>query len=755
MTAFMPWPALDPQRVMKAIEPRLLNRRRAHGVTVQDARYRPGRDTWFLYRIETDATPLYVSGRLLAPGEPVSSPDVHLLARYQTWPERGLAEPWFVDRDLGLELFAFPVDPGLPHLFEAADAVTMQDRLARFMPHGRIRNVECRNKSYLPSARATFDYAVNAENGQLTSVRLVGKMLAKKPARDRFDRHEALWRVAGDRLSIPRPLGVIEDAEIALQEHVSGERLGALVDRPDFERLVQEAARQLVRLHELELPNVKERRPIDEARIVARWSDLLRALRPDLASRVTVLEERLTREILRNRPGRSLIHADFHHTNVLVDGDRLTFIDLDELAMGEPMVDVGRFMASLRIPALRAFGSASALEGAAGAFLDAYLHQAKGHRRRARLYESASLLIAAGSAFRLQREHWPEEIELILETAEHLSTDVRREFVNRTGVASTLETTDVQVPHVLRDVYRALADRARGKSIILGPEEPLLARGLRARGCPVVQVPGLLELTRTPETATTILVWRLLETTDEAMGRELLQTVWKRVRPGGRIIVVVPNGGPAETTGRRFSRRSLRHELRILGLPELVTDQPYRWLVMVVRKPGSGPPAVSHTNRSRARITAKFMQGSVIDLGCGEGHLAGLIAEKGHAVVGIDKNRDKIEIAKALYPKVSFTVGDLRKTGLPERSFDTVLLAEVLEHLPEDVGKEAIEAAMRLLKPGGRLVVSVPNEDCVPHRNHLQEFDRRSLRRLLEPHGKTKLVTEQPYKWLLMLVEKP
>jgi 2-polyprenyl-3-methyl-5-hydroxy-6-metoxy-1,4-benzoquinol methylase len=176
---------------------------------------------------------------------------------------------------------------------------------------------------------------------------------------------------------------------------------------------------------------------------------------------------------------------------------------------------------------------------------------------------------------------------------------------------------------------------------------------------------------------------------------------------------------------------------------------------MIVRKPGSDPPALSHANRSRARITAKLMQGSVIDLGCGEGHLAGLIAENGHAVVGIDKNRDKIEIAKALYPKVSFTVGDLRKTGLPERSFDTVLLAEVLEHLPEDVGKEAIEAAMRLLKPGGRLVVSVPNEDCVPHRNHLQEFDRRSLRRLLEPHGKTKLVTEQPYKWLLMLVEKP
>jgi 2-polyprenyl-3-methyl-5-hydroxy-6-metoxy-1,4-benzoquinol methylase len=193
----------------------------------------------------------------------------------------------------------------------------------------------------------------------------------------------------------------------------------------------------------------------------------------------------------------------------------------------------------------------------------------------------------------------------------------------------------------------------------------------------------------------------------------------------------------------------------VLGHPELATDQPYRWLVMIVRKPGGGPPGLSRTNRQRARITVRLCQGTVIDLGCGEGHLAGSLAESGHTVTGIDKNQGKIRIAKMLYPAVTFLAGDLRSAKLPRESFDTALLTEVLEHLTEPAAREAVETAMRFLKPGGRLVVSVPNEDCVPHRNHLQEFDRWSLRRFLEPYGKTKLVTEQPYKWLLMIVEKP
>jgi len=747
-------PSLDTERVRTALTPRLLPGRRIQTLLVQDARYRPGKDTWFLYRLEMDEPAhlsVHVAARLLAENELPRAPEADVLDHYRSWPDSVFQEPWFVDRHLSLEFFAFPVDPGLPLLFEAADAPGMRGRLAPFVPEARIKNVLCRNRSYLPHSRATFAYDVDVENGRQSTVRFIGKMQSGKPARGRFDSHQALWAVSGGRLSIPRPIGAIEEAGVALQEHVAGERLGALVDRPDFEALAREAARMLGLFHQLRLPNAKERRPRDEAQNVKRWAELLRAVRPDLAPRITAHESALTRFLLRTTGARALIHADFHHTNVLVDGDRLTFVDLDELAMGDPMVDVGRFMASLRIPALRVFGRASALEHASDAFLEEYIRIAGGHERRARLFEAASLLTAAGSSFRLQRERWPEEIELLLEASEHIITDLRRTFVNRTALEHSKNT---QVPHVLRDLHRALTERARGKTMLVGPEDALLAQALRAHRCPVILTPDLNALEQTPESATTIIIRELFERLDDTSGQYLLRTAWERVRAGGRLIVVVPNGS-SEGNARRFSHRSLRHELRLLGRPELATDQPYRWLVMIVRKPGSGPPALSRTNRERARVTAKLCEGNVIDLGCGEGHLAGFIAKDGHTVTGIDKNKEKIETAKALYPGVTFLAGDLRSADLSPASFDTALLTEVLEHLTENTAREAVETAMDLLKPGGRLVVSVPNEDCVPHRNHLQEFDRHSLRRFLEPYGKTKLVTEQPYKWLLMMVEKP
>ncbi len=86
--------------------------------------------------------------------------------------------------------------------------------------------------------------------------------------------------------------------------------------------------------------------------------------------------------------------------------------------------------------------------------------------------------------------------------------------------------------------------------------------------------------------------------------------------------------------------------------------------------------------------------------------------------------------------------------------YDTVILAEVLEHVPEDVGARMLTKAWELVARRGRLVVSVPNEDCVRHANHLREFTQGDLAGLLEPFGHPRIVTDQPFKWLLMYVDR-
>lgn len=75
----------------------------------------------------------------------------------------------------------------------------------------------------------------------------------------------------------------------------------------------------------------------------------------------------------------------------------------------------------------------------------------------------------------------------------------------------------------------------------------------------------------------------------------------------------------------------------------------------------------------------------VLDIGCGIGAVAYDVAEKSGAfVVGIDMNADHIRIAEERFahPRIHYVLGNALK-DLPGEHFDTVILSNVLEHLPE------------------------------------------------------------------------
>lgn len=92
---------------------------------------------------------------------------------------------------------------------------------------------------------------------------------------------------------------------------------------------------------------------------------------------------------------------------------------------------------------------------------------------------------------------------------------------------------------------------------------------------------------------------------------------------------------------------------------------------------------------------------SILDLGCGSGHLTQAIAQSGAHVIGIDGAVSMIEAARAGYPDLEFLVADARDFSFPF-SFDAVFSNATLHWV-----KEADEVAQRIvtaLKPGGRLV---------------------------------------------------
>lgn len=311
---------------------------------------------------------------------------------------------------------------------------------------------------------------------------------------------------------------------------------------------------------------------------------------------------------------------------------------------------------------------------------------------------------------------------------------------------STSRPTDmpVRASRAERRLARALAGRCTGLTRLVGRGWPAVEGELLRRGVRLDDGEGPSD---------TVLLLRCLEHHAEAEHAELLERAWQRVAPAGRLIVCVPHAdlsADEEPACARFTRASLKRLLQRIDRPHLIQNQPYRWLAMYV----DARPRLDRTSLERIEVIAGLCRGRVLELGCGYGHLCDAIARRGLAIEGVDRSRLKIAHARRLFPGIPFREADILELATTDPR-DTVVLAEVLEHVPPEIGDRMLARAWDLVSPGGRLIVSVPNENCVPHANHVRLFDRESLAHQLARFGRPSLVTDQPFKWLLMRVDRP
>jgi SAM-dependent methyltransferase len=109
---------------------------------------------------------------------------------------------------------------------------------------------------------------------------------------------------------------------------------------------------------------------------------------------------------------------------------------------------------------------------------------------------------------------------------------------------------------------------------------------------------------------------------------------------------------------------------------------------------------------------------TVLDLGCGEGRHAFEAYRRGAKVVAVDWGVPEVETTKRWLGAIAeageapvpgrFEVvrGDLLHLPFPDASVDRVMASEVLEHIPDDA--TAMAEIFRVLKPGGRVAITVP-----------------------------------------------
>jgi len=96
----------------------------------------------------------------------------------------------------------------------------------------------------------------------------------------------------------------------------------------------------------------------------------------------------------------------------------------------------------------------------------------------------------------------------------------------------------------------------------------------------------------------------------------------------------------------------------------------------------------------------------VLDLGCGNGRLLALLADKKVEYLGVDFSEKLIEQARQNWPENKFEVMDALDLKLPDSAFDVVLCVSVLNHIPRDKQALFVANVRRVLKPEGMLLMA-------------------------------------------------
>ena len=135
----------------------------------------------------------------------------------------------------------------------------------------------------------------------------------------------------------------------------------------------------------------------------------------------------------------------------------------------------------------------------------------------------------------------------------------------------------------------------------------------------------------------------------------------------------------------------------------------------------------------RYRFAARHLAGTaLLDLACGVGYGSAILADAAadRRVVAADVSVEALRHARQQHrhPRVSLVCGDGGAWGRPG-SFDAIVSLETLEHVPDP--QALFHTFVTLLRPGGRLIASVPTTpsvDANPH--HRTDFTERSFLRL-------------------------
>jgi 2-polyprenyl-3-methyl-5-hydroxy-6-metoxy-1,4-benzoquinol methylase len=130
---------------------------------------------------------------------------------------------------------------------------------------------------------------------------------------------------------------------------------------------------------------------------------------------------------------------------------------------------------------------------------------------------------------------------------------------------------------------------------------------------------------------------------------------------------------------------------------------------------------------------------TVGDIACTCGYGSKILSKKANLVIGVDINPYVVDFANKVYggDKIKFFAQDAQNLDL-DYSFDTIVSFETIEHIPNP--ELFLKKVYNLLKPQGKIICSVPNEDknhyaTANNKFHYRHYTENQFRDLIESNG--------------------
>ncbi len=321
--------------------------------------------------------------------------------------------------DLALALLVFPNDRRLGALPLMTDPAQRQQLLEKLLPnHPALWTGDWIPLRYKPDRR----YVTRIQQADQ-------QVLLKFYNEDDYTnaRRAAKVFTSQPNLRIPQRLGWSGGAGVIISEWLQGEPFDQVLLRdPTGAAWGQQTGLALATLHNQRPVNVREYRWTAEAAEVAVASQAIGALLPTLQRPAQRLSARLTKRLAKAKYKPRGIHGDFSADQVLLLADgQVAFVDFDAAGGGDPMADLGSFLAQLEQMVCSGRLSQQAAHQVRSGLISGYQREAatRFDEQRLRLHTAARLMRLVVGPFRAHHPNWIDQAVSSLQRAQEIADE--------------------------------------------------------------------------------------------------------------------------------------------------------------------------------------------------------------------------------------------------------------------------------------------------------------------------------------------